>query len=64
MTTKKPKETDKELVGELKRAIRNVLKNPKASRRDKIEAITAGTKLLLVEHKIKGGGDDGDFFDG
>jgi hypothetical protein len=46
---------------ELKREILRIIHDPKASTRDKNVAISSGTKLLQVEHKITGG-DEGDFF--
>lgn len=60
--TKAKKDPDEKFSAELERAISKVLRNPKASRREKVDAIKAGTDLLLVKHKIKGGSDDGQFF--
>jgi hypothetical protein len=47
----------------LETGVRDVLTNKKASMKDRIDAINAGTKLMLIKHKIEGSGDEaGSFF--
>jgi hypothetical protein len=47
----------------LELGIKDVLSNKKASMKDRIDAINAGTKLMLIKHKIKDtGGEAGSFF--
>lgn len=47
----------------LESGIRAVLENKKATMKDRIDAINAGTKLMLIRHKIKDtGGESGSFF--
>lgn len=47
------------LVATLEKAVRDVLKDSKASVADKLRAIDAGAKVLQIKHKISGGGEDG-----
>lgn len=49
---------------ELKQAIRSVLTDEKATPAEKLRAIEAAAKLLLIQHKITGESDgtDGHFF--
>jgi hypothetical protein len=43
--------------------VRDVLTNKKASMKDRIDAINAGTKLMLIKHKITDtSGESGSFF--
>ncbi len=58
MTAKK---TDP-LIDTLEKAIRDVISAKDASISEKLQAITAGTKVLAVRHKLEGG-DEGGFFD-
>lgn len=48
----------------LEGAVGAILKNPKATRLEKNDAIANGIKLAAIRHKIDGGADDGDFFGG
>jgi len=57
-------EVSSDLLTALEQGVRSILSNRKATRSEKVQAITAGTKLLQIRHKIKGGGDDGSFFGG
>lgn len=52
---------DKDFVVILEGGIRDVLKNRKTKPSEKVAAIVAGTKLMLVKHKIDGGDDKGFF---
>lgn len=47
MTEKSPNFMDA-----LEQGIRDVLQNKKATMKDRIDAINAGTKLMLIKHKI------------
>lgn len=53
-----------DLLSSLEAGVRSVLTDKKATRAEKVQAITAGTKLLLIRHKIKGSTDDDNFFGG
>jgi hypothetical protein len=58
MTEKSP-----DFMVTLEQGIRDVLQNKKASMKDRINAINAGTKLMLIKHKISDTGDEaGSFF--
>lgn len=47
----------------LESGVRDVLTNKKATMKDRIDAINAGTKLMLIKHKITDtGGESGSFF--
>lgn len=47
----------------LEAGVREVLGNKKATMKDRIDAINAGTKLMLIRHKIKDPDDSpGSFF--
>lgn len=45
----------------LEQGVRDVLKNRKASASDKLAAVTAGTKLLAIRHRIEGDDQKGFF---
>jgi hypothetical protein len=49
LQVKKPKD---ELVDKLERAITGILSNPKSSKKDKIDAIANGIKLLQVQKRF------------
>ena len=55
------KPTD-DFLGVLEQGVRDVLKDEKAKVADKLKALDAGAKLLMVRHKIEGGTADGSFF--
>jgi hypothetical protein len=57
------KPTD-DFLGVLEQGVRDVLKDEKAKVADKLKALDAGAKLLMVRHKIEGGSADGSFFSG
>ena len=52
---------DSDFMAVLEQGVRDVLKNRKASAADKLAAVTAGTKLLAIRHKIDGGDEKGFF---
>lgn len=56
------KQTPQKFLSLLKRGIRNVLADKSAQPADKLKAIEVGAKLAAIEYKIKGGGDDDQFF--
>lgn len=59
-----PQETPKDdFLDRLKRAVREIIEDPGAPRREKNTAIATGAKLLAIEHRIKPQ-DEGDFFGG
>jgi len=51
-----------EFLALLERGVREIVKNRKSSKGDKLKAIDAGTKLLAIRHKINGGDDSKGFF--
>lgn len=53
---------EKDLSEVLEAAIRAVLKSKDTKPGDRLKAIEAGAKLLMIRHKISGAGDDGNFF--
>jgi hypothetical protein len=62
---KAPKAPDKDddLVAAMKTAILGVLNNPKADVVDIMKAVDVASKLLMIEHKIKGTSkSEGNFF--
>lgn len=52
------------MIGTLEKAIKTVLDSKKATVSEKMQAINAGTKLLMVRNKInpEGDKDGGNFF--
>ena len=60
--TKRPK-SDK-LLDAMERAVLKILANPKATTKDRIDAIAHGSKLAAIKHKITGPDDDGEYFGG
>jgi hypothetical protein len=58
---KKPEKD--EFLETLREGLLGVLKDDKASPGDKLKAIEIGAKLYMIQHKVKGIGDDsGKFF--
>jgi hypothetical protein len=55
---------DAELVAAMKNAILGVLTNKNADVVDVMKAVDVASKLLMIEHKIKGSGDQGKNFFG
>ena len=53
---------DSDFLDELEAAVRKIVRSSKASKADKLSAITAGTKLLAIRYKINGNDDDKGFF--
>jgi len=52
-----------ELLDDLEKAVREIVKRKKSTTADKLSAINAGTRLLAIRHKITGGEDsDKGFF--
>ena len=59
------KKTDTDFLQVLENGIRSVLENKEATSKEKMDAVNAGTKLMLIKHKISDTGDDaGSFFKG
>lgn len=56
------KQTPQKFLGQLKRGVQTVLSDKEATVGDKLKAIEVGAKLAAIEYKIKGGGDDDQFF--
>jgi hypothetical protein len=48
---------------ELEKSILKILKATKVTKSERIAAITAGTRLALIKHRINGGDDSKGFFD-
>jgi hypothetical protein len=61
---KRDKTGEDELTDELVKAVLAILRNPRASARDKLNAIAHGTKLVAARHAIVGDRDTPDFFGG
>lgn len=56
-------EKPQNFIETLEQGIRDVLTNKKVSMKDRIDAINAGTKLMLIKHKITDTSDEaGSFF--
>ncbi len=55
------KATEKTLIDVLDQGVRDVLADTKATAKDKVDAVNAGAKLLMIKHKISLGEDDGTF---
>lgn len=53
---------DDDFLNVLETAVRNIVKNKKASKADKLSAINAGTKLLAIRHKISSSDSEEGFF--
>lgn len=52
-----------DLITLLEKGIRSVLSNKEATSKEKMEAVNAGTRLLMIKHKISGDSDEpGGFF--
>jgi hypothetical protein len=60
MTAKGPPETD--FMAVLEKGVRDVLKAKESTSAERMSAITAGAKLLMIKHKISGSDVKG-FFD-
>lgn len=59
---KQPKEVKRdEFLVTLKRVTLEVANDPKASRRDRNQAVANGARLLAIEHRLYPG-EEGDFF--
>lgn len=58
------KGSDNDFLKTLKEGVRSVLENKEAKPAEKIAALAAGAKILMVEHKItpEPGDTDGNFF--
>ncbi len=56
------KSTEKTLIDVLDQGVRDVLADAKATAKDKVDAVNAGAKLLMIKHKISLGEEDGAFF--
>lgn len=54
---------DDDFLKELEQGVRSILRNRKASRADKLSAITAGVKVAQIRHRIVGGDEKAGFFD-
>lgn len=51
-----------QFLAELEAGVRGILKNRKATKAEKLSAITAGVKVAQIKHRINGGDDDKGFF--
>ncbi len=59
-----PKKADDPLMTLLEQGVRDVLKSERSTPAQRLQAISAGAKLLAVKHKISGDDDGtGSFFD-
>lgn len=57
------KKTDTDFMKVLETGIRDVLENKESTAKERMDAVNAGTKLLLIKHKISDAGDEaGSFF--
>jgi hypothetical protein len=54
-------ETDGDLLADLEKAVRTIIRSSKTSKADKLAAIVAGTKLLAIRHRIQGDDEKGFF---
>lgn len=61
MTRRKKTENTNDFLEKLKKAVEDVITDPKAIKRDINAAVANGAKLLQIEHKINPN-EDGDFF--
>jgi hypothetical protein len=61
VTKRKPKPDDEMLVA-ARAGIKAVLDDPEATISERLKAIDAGLKLLIVQNKLKGIDDDGESF--
>lgn len=60
MTPKKPED---DFLSVLEKGIRAVLQDEKTTAKERMDAVNAGTKLLLIKHKISDTGNEaGSFF--
>jgi hypothetical protein len=57
-----PEVGNADLMRDLKKAVRKILRSAKSSESARVNAIRAGTQLLLIEHKIAGGDGEKGFF--
>lgn len=59
-----PKDTDDAFIALLQQGITDILKNKKATKKERIDAIKAGTALMTARNKWGAGDEDtGGFFD-
>lgn len=57
------KSTDTDFISLLEKGVMDVLINKKSTVKDRLDAVNAGTKLMLIKHKITDTGDEaGGFF--
>jgi len=56
---------DDKFLKSLEDAVTAVLDNPKTKSGERIKAVEVGSRLLMIRHRIEGGGgdDSGSFFD-
>jgi hypothetical protein len=62
--TKAAKPAADAFIEQLEAAITKTLKNPKATAKDKNQAIANGIKLAMIKHRISPDEGDGEFFGG
>jgi hypothetical protein len=53
---------DSDFLAVLEESVRSILKNRKASKSEKLSAITAGVKVAQMRHRITGGDENEGFF--
>ena len=58
------KSGDDQFLKLLESGVRDILKNRKSSKADKLSAIDKGVKIAAIRHKIAGGGNDEEGFFG
>lgn len=57
------KKADSDFLATLEKGIKDVLENKSSTAKERMEAVNAGTKLMLIKHKISDSSDDaGSFF--
>lgn len=59
------KKSDTDFLASLEKGIKDVLEDKKSTAKERMDAVTAGTKLILIKHKINDSGEEaGSFFKG
>ena len=53
---------DDDFLAVLEKGVRDIIKNRKSSKADRLSAINAGVKVAQIRHRINGGDDDKGFF--
>jgi hypothetical protein len=53
---------DDDFLAVLEKGVRDIIKNRKSSKADRLSAINAGVKVAQIRHRINGGDDEKGFF--